>query len=125
MRMYVTSFVGLRISLSSPRGHAAISGDGRTLIISNLVDGVDTYSIPPREPLHTFRHTINQNVLLLVSAVLGSSLFVVGSDDSCPHLYDQCTGHLSNVLHHGKCMFLLHTTYEFSFVAALVQVVDI
>jgi len=97
MRMYVTSFVGLRISLSSPRGHAAIGGDGHTLIISNLVDRVDTYSIPPREPLHTFCHTINQNVPLLVSAVLGSSLFVVGSDDGCPHLYDQCTGHLSNV----------------------------
>lgn len=121
----MSPFIVLGISLNSPRGHAAIGGDGRTLIVSNLVDGVDTYSIPPKEPLHTFRHTINQNVPLLVSAVPGSSLFVVGSDDGCPRLYDQRTGHLSNVLHHGKCMFLLHNSYEFSFVAALVQVVDV
>ncbi|EDR12897.1 uncharacterized protein LACBIDRAFT_323717 [Laccaria bicolor S238N-H82] len=73
-----------------------IGGDGRTLIVSNLVDGVDTYSIPPREPLRTFCHPINQNVPLLVSAIPGSSLFVVGSDDGCPRLYDQRTGHLSN-----------------------------
>ena len=121
----MSPFIVLGISLNSPRGHAAIGGDGRTLIVSNLVDGVDTYSIPPKEPLHTFCHTINQNVPLLVLVVPGSSLFVVGSDDGCPRLYDQRTGHLSNVLRHGKCMFLLHNSYEFSFVAALVQVVDV
>ncbi|KIJ93028.1 hypothetical protein K443DRAFT_112679, partial [Laccaria amethystina LaAM-08-1] len=72
------------------RGHATIGGDGRTLIVSNLVD---TYSIPPCEPLQTFRHPIHHNVPLVVSAVPGSSLFVVGSDDGCPRIYDQRTGH--------------------------------
>jgi len=95
------------------------------LVISNLVDGVDTYSIPPKEPLHTFHHPIHQNVPLLVSAIPGSSLFVVGSDDGCPHLYDQCTGHLSNILCHGKGSFWLHKFFRLSFVAALVQIVDV
>ena len=111
--------------LDTFRGHAAIGGDGRTLIVSNLVDGVDTYSIPPREPLRNFRHPINQNVPLLVSAIPGSSLFVVGSDDGCPRLYDQRTGHLSNVLRHGKGTFSLRKSFRLSFVKALVQVVDV
>jgi len=91
----------------------------------NLVDGVDTYSIPPKEPLCTFCHPIHQNVPLLVSAIPGSSLFVVGSDDGCPRLYDQHTGHLSNVLHHGKGSFSLRKFFRLSFVAALVQIVDV
>jgi len=95
------------------------------LIVTNLVDGVDTYSIPPKEPLRTFRHPIHQNVPLLVSAIPGSSLFVVGSDDGCPRLYDQCTGHLSNVLRHGKGSFSLRKFFRLSFVAALVQIVDV
>ena len=84
------------------RSHVAISDDGHTLIISNLVDGVNMYSIPPREPLCSFHHPINQNVPLFVSAMPSSSLFVVGSDNGCPCLYDQHTRHLSDILHHGK-----------------------
>jgi len=43
--------------------------------------GVDTYVIPPQEPLHSFWHPINYNILLLVSSIMDSSLIVVGSDD--------------------------------------------
>ncbi|EDR07739.1 uncharacterized protein LACBIDRAFT_298241 [Laccaria bicolor S238N-H82] len=84
------------------RMHATISGDSGTLIVSNLIDGVDTYVIPPQELLRSFRHPINSNVPLLVSSVMDSSLIVVGSDDGCLRIYDHHTGHLSMSLPHRK-----------------------
>ena len=83
-------------------GAATISGDGGMLIVSNLVDGVDTYAIPPREPLRSFRHPINRNVPLLVSSPTGSPLIVVGSDNGRPRIYDHHAGHLSASLPHGE-----------------------
>ena len=83
-------------------GAATISGDGGMLIVSNLVNGVDTYAIPPQEPLRSFRHSINRNVPLLVSSPIGSSLIVVRSDNGHPRIYDHHTGNLSASLPHGE-----------------------
>ena len=88
--------------MGASSGAATISGYGGMLIVSNLVDGVDTYGIPPQEPLCSFCHSINRNVPLLVSSPAGSSLIVVGSDNGRPRIYDHHTGHLSASLPHGE-----------------------
>ncbi|KAF8867435.1 hypothetical protein BD779DRAFT_1393473, partial [Infundibulicybe gibba] len=79
-----------------------IGADQRSLIVSNLVDGVDTYAIPPRQPVRSFHQPIRHNVPLLVSSALEGSLTVVGGDDGSVRLYDQRLGILSSILHHGK-----------------------
>ena len=99
-------------------GHATISGDGGILIVSNLIDGVDTYAIPPQELLRSFRHPINSNVPLLVSFVMDSSLIVVGSDDGCPRIYDHHTGHLSMSLPHGNGTFFPAALLFFNLICA-------
>ena len=52
--------------------------------MSNLVDGVDVYSIPPLCPTRSFQHPIHTNVLLVFASALGGVLVMVGSDDGSP-----------------------------------------
>ncbi|RDB29242.1 Vegetative incompatibility protein HET-E-1 [Hypsizygus marmoreus] len=86
-------------------GNAALSVDERTLIVSNLKDGIDTYSLPPRQPLRSFRHSISCNVPLSVCSTLDGALILAGSDDGYPRIYDQRLGTLSQTLPHsqGQC----------------------
>ncbi|KAF8886999.1 hypothetical protein BD779DRAFT_1395717, partial [Infundibulicybe gibba] len=79
-----------------------IGADQCSLIVSNLVDGIDTYAIPPHQLVWSFRQPIHHNVPLLVSSALEGSLTVVGGDDGSVRLYDQRLGILSSILHHGK-----------------------
>jgi len=61
-----------------------VAADNRSLIMSNLVDGIDIYSIPPLHPTKSFQHPIHTNVLLVVTSALGGVLIMVGSDDGSP-----------------------------------------
>lgn len=84
-------------------GHAIVAADNRSLIVSNLVDGIDVYSIPPIRPTRSFQHPIHTNVPLVVASALGGVLVIVGSDDGSPRLFNVNTGLLCAVLRHAPC----------------------
>ena len=83
-------------------GHATLSADERMLIVSNLQDGVDTYSMPPVQPLRSFKHAISENVPLQVHSALQGALTLSGSDDGTVRLFEQRTGQVSELLPHGN-----------------------
>jgi len=80
----------------------ALSSDQRSLIVSNLVNGVDTYTVPPRNPIRSFGHPIRDNKILQVSSALHGALTIAGSDDGCVRLFEQRTGPLYSQLPHGN-----------------------
>jgi hypothetical protein len=82
-------------------GHMALSSDQRSLVVSNLVNGVDTYTVPPRQPIRSFSHVIRENKPLHVSSALQGALTIAGSDDGCIRLFEQRTGLLYAHLPHG------------------------
>ncbi|KAJ3563725.1 hypothetical protein NP233_g8757 [Leucocoprinus birnbaumii] len=92
-------------------GYATIGCSGRTLLVSNLVTGIDVYDLPPSDPIRMFRHTVRKNVSLFVTSVLRDSLAVAGSDDGMVRVLIQRTGLLVTTLHHGS-------------IGTLVQIVD-
>lgn len=73
-------------------------------MVSNLKDGVDTYSIPPRHPLRSFRHPIRCNVPLLVTTALQGDIIVAGGDDGDAKIFEQRSGQLLQNLRHGNGM---------------------
>ena len=83
-------------------GHCIIGDDGHSLIVSNLRDGIDLYSLPPSQPLRTFKHNIIRNVPLLISSALNGRMTIVGSDDGCTRMYDPYMGMMTGVLQHGN-----------------------
>lgn len=116
---------------SSDSGYCIAGGDGRSLIVTNLKDGVDIYSLPPGQPLRAFKHNIARNVPLTVSSALGGSIIVVGSDDGHARVYDPHLGIMVCVLQHGNGMRLLRllTAHQGSLIhypaGSLVQAVDV
>jgi hypothetical protein len=83
----------------------ALSSDQRSLVVSNLVSGVDTYTVPPRQPIRLFAHPIRENQALHVSLALQGALTIAGSDDGCVRLFEQRTGLLYHQLPHGNGEF--------------------
>jgi len=77
-----------------------MAADNHLLIVTNLVNGINIYSLPPGQPLRSFTHRIHLNVPLLVSSALQGSLIVVGGDNGSARVYDSCIG-LLTVLPHG------------------------
>lgn len=78
-----------------------MAADNQLLIVTNLVNGINIYSLPPGQPLRSFTHPIRLNVPLLVSSALQGSLIVVGGDNGSARVYDSCLG-LVTVLPHGQ-----------------------
>ncbi|KAF9004246.1 hypothetical protein BDQ17DRAFT_1424692 [Cyathus striatus] len=89
--------------LRSRIGHAIISSK-KEIHVSNLFNGVNTYSLPPSKPLKTYEHPISRNFLMQLACALDGSLVIVGSDDGSPHVFSRfksmqsCLPHKSNVL---------------------------
>jgi len=94
-------FLWLSTYICIVSGHMALSSDQRSLVISNLLNGVDTYTVPPRQPIRSFSHTIWENKALHVSSALQGALTFAGSDDGCVRLFEQRTGLLYNQLPHS------------------------
>jgi hypothetical protein len=104
-RMYVANIIFINVSLTSAvhlSGHATLSADERMLIVSNLQDGVDIYSMPPVQLLRSFKHAISVNVPLQVHSALQGALTLAGSDDGTVRLFEQRTGQVSELLPHGN-----------------------
>ncbi|RDB22826.1 hypothetical protein Hypma_010168 [Hypsizygus marmoreus] len=95
-------------------GNASLSIDERTLTVSNLKDGIDTYSLPPRQPLRSFRHPISSNVPLSVCSTQDGALMLAGSDDGSPRLFDLRLGSLTQTLPHSHVGGLVQAVTAYS-----------
>ncbi|OBZ65962.1 hypothetical protein A0H81_14165 [Grifola frondosa] len=83
-------------------GHAILSEDETSLILSNLLDGLDHYSFPSLERVQTFPYPISQNYPMQVVTTGSRSRWIVsGGDDGFARVYDRCNGHLIASLTHG------------------------
>ena len=106
-----------------------------TLLISNLVNGIDSYSITGVSPglspklIQSFRHSIRVNVPLQVTSAMQGNWVISGGDDGSVRIFDQRNGELLKCLRHGEGRWqqnvnLLHT-YGHLTVDTLVQVVAV
>ncbi|KIJ95004.1 hypothetical protein K443DRAFT_109531 [Laccaria amethystina LaAM-08-1] len=78
-----------------------MAADNQLLIVTNLINRINIYSLPSGQPLQSFTHPICLNVPLLISFALQGSLIVVGGDNGSAQVYNSCLG-LLTVLPHGQ-----------------------
>jgi len=90
-------------------GYATFSTDQRSILVSNLVNGVDAYVISAMSPVlqHTrsFPHPIHCNVPLLITSVLQGAWVIGGSDDGTVRIFDQRSDDLVKCLQHADGMY--------------------
>ncbi|KAG1874140.1 WD40-repeat-containing domain protein, partial [Suillus tomentosus] len=86
--------------VSSRIGNTAL--DGNYLLVSNLKDGVDKYTIPALTRVQSFNHVILRNVPLQISVARQSGLLFVGGDDGFVRIFDYTTGAYRGQLDHGN-----------------------
>lgn len=72
------------------------------LLVSNLFNSLDLYSLPTMELKHTFTHAIALNVILQVMIIPHSQWAVVGGDDGFVCVFDICSGNFLFSLIHGE-----------------------
>lgn len=82
-------------------GHAVVVASERILLVSNLLNGIDAYTLPPTRAIKVFQQHIRYNVPLLVTSAKDGELVVVGSDDGLVRIYDYRSGTVLQELHHG------------------------
>lgn len=84
--------------------------NGQRLLVSNLLNGLDLYSLPSMELERTFTHAITVNVILQVVITPQQEWVVVGGDDGFVRVFD---------LHSGNFLFsLLHDNRELTLALA-------
>ena len=89
-------------------GYATFSADQRYVLISNLVNGIDSYLVSDVSPgvpptlQQTFRHPICSNVPLQITSALQGDWVIGGSDDSSVRIFDQRSGELLKSLRHDE-----------------------
>ncbi|KAG2103031.1 hypothetical protein BD769DRAFT_1676477 [Suillus cothurnatus] len=86
--------------VSSRIGNTAV--DGNYLLVSNLKDGVDKYTIPALACVQSFNHVILRNVPLQISVARQSGLLFIGGDDGFALIFDYTTGAYHGQLNHGN-----------------------
>jgi hypothetical protein len=77
-------------------------------MVTNLMDGIDEYSIPTLEHIRTFPHTIVHNVPIQVSITLESGWIVTGGDDGFARIYDGRNGFFLQRIDQGTGEFTCH-----------------
>jgi hypothetical protein len=79
--------------------------DGQQLLITNLQDDVDRYSLPTMHRAQSYSHTILVNVPLQISVARESGWVIVGGDNGFARVFDYQTGVFWEKLDHGngKC----------------------
>jgi hypothetical protein len=82
-------------------GYAALSRDGKHLLVSNLKDGVDEYQFPSMEKVQTFTHPIETNCILQTRSLPSCDLIITGGDDGFARVFNRITGQLVSEIHHG------------------------
>ncbi|KAG6372572.1 WD40-repeat-containing domain protein [Boletus reticuloceps] len=76
--------------------------DGQQLLVSNLRDGVDRYSLPTMHRAQSYQHTILVNVPFQISVVQESGWVIVGGDNGFARVFDYQTGTFREKLNHGS-----------------------
>ena len=76
--------------------------DGQQLLITNLRDGVNRYSLPTMHRAQSYNHTILVNVPLQVSVARESGWVIVGGDNGSARVFDYQTGAFREKLDHGS-----------------------
>ncbi|OBZ68261.1 hypothetical protein A0H81_12041 [Grifola frondosa] len=96
-------------------GHATLSPDETSLIISNLYDGLDIYCFPSLERVRSLPHPILQNYPMQVATTgPGDRWVLCGGDDGFARLYDAQGGHLLATLIHGDPGLLVQAVTGFT-----------
>ncbi|KAF7983513.1 hypothetical protein HWV62_21850 [Athelia sp. TMB] len=88
--------------------------NGKQIMVSNLCDGLDLYSLPTMELKRNFTHAIALNVILQVEIISQLQWAVVGGDDGFVRIFDMRSGSFLFSLVHGETGHLVQTltTYE-------------
>ncbi|KAG1853455.1 hypothetical protein DFJ58DRAFT_841638 [Suillus subalutaceus] len=81
-------------------GNTALNGN--YLLVSNLKDRVDKYTIPNLTHVQSFNHVILRNIPLQISVARQSGLLFVGGDDGFARIFDYTTGAYHGQLEHGS-----------------------
>ncbi|KAG2073506.1 hypothetical protein BDR04DRAFT_950903, partial [Suillus decipiens] len=76
--------------------------EGNFLLVSNLKDGVDKYTIPTFQHVQSYSHVILCNIPLQISVAWQAGLIFVGGDDGFAHVFDYNTGIYRGQLAHGN-----------------------
>ena len=77
---------------------------GSELVVANLHNGVDIYSIPSVNLVQTFSFSIKVNALYKV-CIASNGWVVAGGENGCARLYDMQRGELLQMIQHsdGEC----------------------
>ena len=83
--------------------------DGQQLLITNLRDSVDRFSLPTMHRAQSYSHTILVNVPLQISVARESGWVIVGGDNGFARVFDYQNGVFQEKLDHGngKCLLRL------------------
>ncbi|KAG1861370.1 hypothetical protein C8R48DRAFT_559591, partial [Suillus tomentosus] len=76
--------------------------DGNFLLVSNLKDRVDKYTIPTLQCVQSYSHVMLRNVPLQISVACEAGLLFVGGDDGFACAFDYNTGAYRGQLTHGN-----------------------
>ncbi|KAH7918994.1 WD40 repeat-like protein [Leucogyrophana mollusca] len=85
-------------------GHASLSPDQRTLLVSNLSEGMDLYNLGQSRPIRSFKYTLDSeaNFPLEVSFLHEGAAVACGSPTGDVNIWDSATGeHRQTLTHEG------------------------
>ena len=88
------------------------------LVIVNLDDGLDLYSLPNMQLMKSYSHGTTNDKIFNVAFVANGQI-VSGGQGGCTRVYDVSSGQLLQMLEHsnGESIFLAHTPLNLSFKA--------
>jgi hypothetical protein len=82
-------------------GFATLSHDNESILVCNLKNGIDIYTICPFRLTKTFKHQIRLHISMQVTMALRGAWVVSGSDDGAVRFFDPKSGQLVHCLRHG------------------------
>lgn len=96
------------------RGISALSADQRTIVVSNLCDGFDSYDLQNRNHVMTYRTKIAENVVLPVRFINSGSALLFGSACGAVSITNVGSSKFSqHLIHNGEPKPYLKSMYVF------------
>lgn len=99
MFLYFRASLFLDIQLFHHSGDACL--DGHNLLVSNLRDGVDKYTMPTLHRSQSYPHNVLVNVPLQISVAWQTGMVLVGGDTGFACIFDYHTSAFLDKLNHG------------------------
>ncbi|KAH7906906.1 WD40-repeat-containing domain protein [Hygrophoropsis aurantiaca] len=95
-------------------GHAALSPDEKTVLISNLSDGADLYLVGQSHPSNLFKSPSNSQTNVPVQVIFfgGGNSVLCGSVVGCVHIWNVKTGECEQVLDHSGDIVQAVSAYD-------------